>query len=272
MADPTIGIWYRMKSAVNNSGTKTQLSLYISSVDDEDTQDNADNIALGLGFLDVTLAGQAVAYAYVMNPLIPDGYGGWKSIPPGAASNSTLLWEDEPSTVSAIGHINFPLPSAISATALHAAITMPATSTTTTTTGFTQPDMARVPTAKGSASGITGNFVINGTLKGVAVSQTIALSGASEVAGTKAIDAIVSTVCPAKVNSSGDTVSVGVSNKLGLGVLLVRNTVTKAYLGNVLEGTAPTVTVSGTALESNTITLNSAITGTDPIDIYYLTN
>jgi len=44
--------------------------------------------------------------------------------------------------------------------------------------------------------------------------------------------------------------------------------VVAASLNNVREGTHPTVTVSATALESNTVDLNSALAGT-PVKIYY---
>jgi hypothetical protein len=42
-----------------------------------------------------------------------------------------------------------------------------------------------------------------------------------------------------------------------------------AYLNNVKEGTAPTVAVSATAVESNTIDLNSVLNGS-VVDAYLM--
>ena len=66
-----------------------------------------------------------------------------------------------------------------------------------------------------------------------------------------------------------DIVSVGWNDKLGLPYQLERNTVIPGmtFLNNTREATEPTVTVSATALESNTIDLNSALDGTS-VDVY----
>jgi len=64
-----------------------------------------------------------------------------------------------------------------------------------------------------------------------------------------------------------DIVSVGFNDKLGLPYKLAHNTVRDAFLNNVKEGTTPTVTVSTTAIESNTIDLNSALDG-HVVDVY----
>lgn len=159
-------------------------------------------------------------------------------------------------------------PVAISATRTHANITLPATGTTVVTTGITQPDVPRNLTIKGNASGIAGNVVIAGKRGGKAITETIALNGATEVVGTKAFDHVDSITVPAKTNASGDAVSIGVGNKLGLQHLLDHNTVQAAYLNKVKEGTPPTVAVSATVLESNLVTLSSALDG-NRVDIYY---
>jgi len=66
-----------------------------------------------------------------------------------------------------------------------------------------------------------------------------------------------------------DTVSVGWNDKLGLPYQLARNTVIPGmtFLDNAKETTEPTVTTSTTALESNTIDLNSALNG-KAVDVY----
>jgi hypothetical protein len=102
---------------------------------------------------------------------------------------------------------------------------------------------AKVPAANDATLNIA---IIDGTSVGV----TTAASSADTTAG----------VTP-------DTVSVGWSDKLGLPYLLAHNTVLAAYHDNTLEATAATVTVSATALESNTIDLNTALNA-KAVDVY----
>lgn len=63
-----------------------------------------------------------------------------------------------------------------------------------------------------------------------------------------------------------DQVSVGTTDALGLPYKLAHNTVQAAYLDNTKDA-GPTVTVSATALESNTVDLNSALNG-KAVDVY----
>ena len=82
----------------------------------------------------------------------------------------------------------------------------------------------------------------------------------------------VSTVAASANTTAGvpyDIVSIGWVDVLGLPYLLAHNTVQAAYLDNVKEANAPTVTISATAIESNTITLNSALAG-KVVDIYLI--
>jgi len=156
-----------------------------------------------------------------------------------------------------------------SATAVHAAVTLTAAAQTITT-AITSPVAPRNVSATGSAAGIAGNVTVAGTnYSGDAISEVIALSGTSTVAGNKAFASITSIALPIKTNASGDTVSVGIGSKLGLPVKLVHNTFLYAFLDNTKEGTAPTIATSATAVESNTITLNSALSG-KVVDAYFL--
>ncbi len=110
----------------------------------------------------------------------------------------------------------------------------------TVTTGITAPDVPRVLSVKGNASGIVGNVVITGRdISNATCTDTIALNGASTVTGTKAFRTVTSVALPAKTNSSGDTVSVGVANKFALPNLLAdANRVFMATLnGSGDEGT-----------------------------------
>jgi hypothetical protein len=152
-------------------------------------------------------------------------------------------------------------------TAVHAAITLPTSGTTTVTTAITNPAVPRALRIKGNAAGITGNVVITGTnYNGDVITETIVANGASAVEGNKAFKTVNQIVVPVRTQAS-DTISIGFNEKIGLPYLLPHNTVLFAFVDNVKEGTAPTVTVSGTTLESNTIDLNTALSG-KVVDVY----
>lgn len=68
---------------------------------------------------------------------------------------------------------------------------------------------------------------------------------------------------------SEDKVKVGTGDKLGLPEKLTHNTVLAAYLNNVKEGTAPTVTTDIDEVEKNTVDLNSALDG-HVVDVYLI--
>lgn len=158
---------------------------------------------------------------------------------------------------------------AASDTAVHAAITLPTSGTTTVNTGITNPTVPRALRIKGNAAGITGNVVITGTnYNDDVITETIAANGANAVECNKAFKTITQIVVPTRTQAS-DTISVGFNEKLGLPYLLAHNTVIFAFLDNAKEGTAPTVTVSSTALESNTIDLNTSLSG-KVVDVYLL--
>jgi hypothetical protein len=103
------------------------------------------------------------------------------------------------------------------------------------------------------------------------ISEAFVANGTAIVSGSKAFDAITNVVLPAYNNGTADSISVGVGNKLGLAHKLTLNTVLFAFLNGTKEGTAPTMASNATAIESNTATLNSTLTGS-AVDIYYLVN
>lgn len=130
-------------------------------------------------------------------------------------------------------------------------------------------DVARNLTCVANVSGVTGNVVVAGTnLNGDAITETLALNGTTTVTGNKAFATVTQITFPTRTHSN-DTVSVGVGSKLGLHHKQTNDTVFRTHYNNVIEGTAPTVAFSATALESNTVTLNSSLTGS-PVDFYYL--
>lgn len=158
---------------------------------------------------------------------------------------------------------------ASSNTAVHAAITL-TSEIQAVITAITNPKVPRSVIIKGNAAGVTGDVVITGTnVADEVITETIALNGATAVEGAKAFKTVTKIDLPVEVHAGTDTVSVGQGNKLGLPFLSSHDTVISAYLDNGREGTAPTVTVSATAIESNTIKLNSALAG-KVVDAYLL--
>lgn len=144
---------------------------------------------------------------------------------------------------------------------------------TVVSSGFAaQPDVPRNLSVKGNDANVTGNVVITGkNIAGETITETIALSGATVVVGNKAFASVSSISLPKYAVANTERIRIGVGSKLGLPALLNRNSVLAAFLGGVRETTAPTVTFSATALESNTVTLNSALAGSAVVIDYYET-
>ena len=140
---------------------------------------------------------------------------------------------------------------------------------------ITNPLIPRNITA--TAGGIGGDIgaiqvVVEGTnYKGEAITETLpafTVNTASTVAGSKAFKTVTKITIPAH-DGTGATTAIGFSDKLGLPYKLTHNTVMSAFLDDVIEGTAPTVATSATAIESNTIDLNSALDGSK-VDVYLM--
>lgn len=81
------------------------------------------------------------------------------------------------------------------------------------------------------------------------------------VTGAKIFAKVTSITIPAH-DGTGATTAIGTGSKVGIDKRLSRNSVYRAYLGDTIEGTAPTVTVNATDLESNGATPNSALNAT----------
>jgi hypothetical protein len=68
---------------------------------------------------------------------------------------------------------------------------------------ITQPDMPRIVTIKGGIAGQTGNVVITGTnILGASITDTIALNGTGEVAGTKAFQTVSNIHLPVQTHTA----------------------------------------------------------------------
>ena len=158
-------------------------------------------------------------------------------------------------------------------TAVHAAVTDTG-STSTVTTAITNPAVCRNVTA--TAGGTAGDIkAIQVTVTGTnyndeVISEALpafTVDTAGTVVGSKAFKTVTSISIPAH-DGTGATTAIGTGAKLGLPDKLAYNTVSAAYLATVLEGTAPTVAFSATAVESNTVSLNSALNGTAVAVLY----
>ena len=156
-------------------------------------------------------------------------------------------------------------------TAVHAALACSASADQTVTTSITNPSCARNITA--TTTGTSGDVkavqvVVNGTdIDGNVISETLpafTVDTNGTVTGSKAFATVTSYVVPL-MDGTGCNVSIGVGAKLGLPYKLSRNSVVLATLNGVYETTRPTVTYSSSALESNTISLNSALAGTEVV-------
>jgi len=163
---------------------------------------------------------------------------------------------------------------AASTTGIHAAVTDTGAAQTVSTS-ITDPAVPRniTATAGGTAGDIKAiQVIIYGTdYSGSSISETLTAfteNTAGTVQGAKAFATVDSVTIPAH-DGTGATTAIGWGDKLGLPYKLSHNTVFKTYLGNTLEGTVPTVTVSATVLPNNTVDLNSALDGSK-VDVYLI--
>ncbi len=160
-------------------------------------------------------------------------------------------------------------PTVGSATATKAAFALTDAAQTGITAGITNPDVPRIVTVKGNASGISGNVVVHGTnINGEVISDTIALNGASEVVGTKAFKTVTAIDYPAETNAGTDTVSIGRGVKIGFPAI-ISNTglvIAKNFDGSVDAGT---VTAS-TTVEGSIYAVAGTMNGAKLVSLVFL--
>ena len=150
-------------------------------------------------------------------------------------------------TIAPLSAVKYSVTPAIgTATKIHAAVTL-GSATTTVTTDITNPDFPRILSIKGNAS-MSGNVVITGTdIAGTAITDSIALNNTSEVMGDVAFKTVTQIVFPIKTNGSGDTVSVGFGNLIGLPIAVPNaSTVIAVAFGASGAVDAGSVTVGAT--------------------------
>lgn len=133
-----------------------------------------------------------------------------------------------------------------------------------------QPDVPRNLTVKGNDANVAGNVEVSGTnVFGELIVETIALAGVAVVAGSKAFATVHQIELPKYAAAATERVRVGTGAKLGLPLLLWRDTVLAAFRDGAREANRPAVAVSADAVESNTVTLSSALDGSPVVvDLY----
>jgi hypothetical protein len=122
------------------------------------------------------------------------------------------------------------------------------------------------------AEDTNGTIVVVGKdLAGNTITETLTPNAGETVAGTKAFAEITSITGAGWVTGGGaDKITVGFGALIGLPDKLTDTAqVLAASLNNAKEANAPTVTVSPTALELNTVDLSSALNG-KPVKVYYI--
>jgi len=134
----------------------------------------------------------------------------------------------------------------------------------------------KIRTALAADTAVTALFSISGATDKVILTRLtpVANDTTLNIAIADGTSVGVTTAASSTDTTAGvpyDLVSVGWSDVLGLPYKLTHNTVIPGmtFLDNVVESTDPTVTVSATAIESNTVDLNSALDGS-VIDIYMI--
>lgn len=117
-----------------------------------------------------------------------------------------------------------------------------------------------------------GTIVVEGKdLAGNVITETLTPNAGQTVAGAKAFAEITSiTGVDWAAQEAADTITVGFGSLIGLPDKLSDTAqVLAASLNNAKEETAPTVTVSATVLDLNTVDLASVLNGS-PVKIYYV--
>jgi hypothetical protein len=141
---------------------------------------------------------------------------------------------------------------------------------TEVTEGITNPDVPRILSVTGGAATCAGTVTIEGfDFVNNAISEDFELNGTTEVFGEKAFKVVSKITLPAFV-ASGETVSVGTGDKLGLKEVVKDGAVLMAFADDVEEVTKPTITKNPSILAKNVIDFNTAPDGSVNFTCYFL--
>jgi hypothetical protein len=140
--------------------------------------------------------------------------------------------------------------------------------TQTITTFAHQPDFPRVLTIKGSQATLATNVAITGTdFADATITDTIQLNDANSVSGTKAFKTVTSILFPIKTNGSGDTVSIGVADKIGFPIAIPYSYL---FFEALFYGTHDAGSLSAAATVAGSyFTVAGTLNGTKKLDLYF---
>lgn len=144
---------------------------------------------------------------------------------------------------------------------------------TTVTSFLAQPDFPRniVITPGGTTADVpAGDVTVTGTnIRGQVITEafTFAANASSATTGNKAFKTVTSIVFPIQ-DGAAATYDVGTGVKLGLDRKYSEASVIDAFTDGVRETTAATVAVSASAVESNTVSTNTAPNGSRDFVVY----
>lgn len=160
-------------------------------------------------------------------------------------------------------------PDAPSATSILAATTLHASDTTTVTSFVSQPDFPRVISITGNQTQAKTVTITGTDIRGNTITDTITLNNTATVDGIKAFKTVTSILLPSRTGS-GDTISVGISDKLGLEYIPAYGVAISAHHNGTLESTLPTVTRHSTDISQNLSDFHSACAADhDQAIVYY---
>ena len=173
-----------------------------------------------------------------------------------------------------LAHLEWTAAEALAAltTGVHAAVTDNG-SQQEITTAITNPGVPRSITATAGGTGtdikaitvtIVGTNMLDEVITEVLPVFTVDTPGTVE--GSKAFKTVTSITIPAH-DGTGATTAIGWGDKLGLPYMEEEIPCIAAFLNSVLESTAATIAASATAIDGNTIDLNSALNATK-VDAY----
>jgi hypothetical protein len=157
-----------------------------------------------------------------------------------------------------------------SATAVHADISL-TTAVQTIILGITDPDVPRVLTIKANTTGMTKDVIIYGTnFHDELIQETFTMDGVSEVTGTLAFKTVTSIVVPIKTHSTGDKVSVGVADILGMPHFIdYASLLVYALFGGTADS-GYDLDLDDNEIEKNLYTPAGTLDGSTLLDLYYM--
>jgi len=161
-------------------------------------------------------------------------------------------------------------PDAPSATAVLAA-TLLTTAVQSITTNITNPDFPRLLSVTGGDGNVTGDVVFVGTnIRGEAITDTIASNGAATVAGVKAFKSVTSISLPVYAVADTETISVGITDKLGLQSIPVSTTVISEDSANAADTGGAILTRDADEIEKCVVDPTTECDASNELAIVYI--